>query len=562
MTNKYLNEITLLRRRQAEKTLYAFAKYYMPYYLKLNPSKAHHEIYDLLADIMAHRGKRVAIAAPRGFGKSTMITLIYIIYAICYQKESFIAILSDTADQAIQILDNIKKELTENEKLRLDFPEVFEKDGKPKPPRWTKEQIETLNGIKIHCFGRGQKIRGRKYGKDRPTLIIADDIETSDNVSSEQSRSKIKEWFTKSVLMAGDEKTNFIFLGTLYHPLCLLKEYLNPDLNLEWIKKTYKVIISHPKHLNLWLEWSEIYNGRKDFEGKRGIKAAKCYYKINKEAMGEGVELLWPGKWSYYELKVLCEENFISFCCELQNEPLDPKTQIFNLEKFHHFDKTYGSLDNLFSARSGWLEFYGGCDPCTGNDMARGDYAAIIIIARDREDGKLYVVEADICRRSPQETIARIVEYCRLYRPRTFFVETNNFQKLMRDDLEKELYGNGIYTPVIGIVNTGDKVKRIHSLEPLVNKGTIQLMTSQKILLDQFMYFPNGEHDDGLDALEMIVSNIDNTPSGPSGVSHIKINLPQSPVLGGVPDLRSQCVPHIYNDRDKKDRFAPDPEDY
>ncbi|MCX5656717.1 MAG: hypothetical protein NTZ48_00540 [Candidatus Omnitrophica bacterium] len=428
MTSKFLSEINLLRRKQAEKTLYAFAKYYMPHYLKLNPSKSHHEIYDLLADIMARRDKRLAIAAPRGFGKSTLITLFYIIYAICYCRERFIVILSDTASQAEQILENIKKELTENEKIRMDFPEVFEKDGRPKPPRWRQDQIETLNGVKVFALGSGQKIRGRKFGKDRPTLVIADDIETSDNVSSEQARSKIKEWFTKSVLMVGDDNTNFIFLGTLYHPLCLLREYLNPDLNLEWIKKTYKVIISHPKHLNLWLEWSEIYNGRKDFEGKRGIKAAKGHYKKNKEAMDEGTELLWPENWSYYELMVSREENFISYCCELMNEPLDPKTQIFKLEKFHHFDKTYGSLDNLLSARSGWLEFYGCCDPCTGHDMTRGDYAAIIIIARDCEDGKLYVVEADIWRRSPQETIERIVEYCSIYKPKMFLVETNNFQ--------------------------------------------------------------------------------------------------------------------------------------
>ena len=559
MNNKFLNEIISLRRKQAEKSLFAFAKCYMPHYLKLNPSKAHHEVYDLLTNIMAHRGNRMAVAAPRGFGKSTLITLFYIVYAICYCRERFIVILSDTASQAEQILENIKKELTESEKIRTDFPEVFEKEGRPKPPRWRRDQIETLNGVKVIALGSGQKIRGRKFGKDRPTLVVADDIETSDNVSSEQSRSKIKEWFTKSVIMAGDEETNFIFLGTLYHPLCLLKEYLNPELNLEWIKKTYKAILSHPKHLNLWLEWSEIYNGRKGFKGKRGTKAAKAYYSAQKEVMNEGVELLWPEKWSYYDLMVLREENFISFCCELQNEPLDPKMQIFKIEKFHYFDKTYGSIENLLNPHSGrQFEFHGSCDPCTGHDMTRGDYAAIIIVARNCQDGTLYVVEADICRRSPQETIERIIEYCRIYRPRSFFVETNNFQKLMKDDLEKELCREGIYTPVLGVINTGNKEKRIHSLEPWVNKGVIQFMTSQKILLDQFMYFPNGEHDDALDALEIVVSNIADTPSGPGGTLCIKLNSGQSDVLRDIPDLREQCGPRIYDSRKQKDRFVPE----
>jgi predicted phage terminase large subunit-like protein len=557
-----LNEISSLRKKPAEKSVYAFAKYYMEHHLKLLPSAAHKEIYELLTDIVNRRGKRVAIAAPRGFGKSTMITLFYIIYSICYLKERFIVILSDTASQAEQTLENVKKELTENEKIRVDFPEVFEKDGRPKPPRWTQSQIETLNGVKVLALGSGQKIRGRKFGKDRPTLVIADDIETQDNTLSEASRDKTKIWFTKSVLMAGDENTNFIFLGTIYHPLCLLGEYLSQKSNYEWIKKVFKVIVSEPKHPELWMQWSDIYNFRKDFEGNLGPMAAKSFYIANRNQMDEGVVLLWPEKWSYYDLVVLREEDRLSFYCELQNEPYDLKTAIFNVEKFHYVEKTHGSLDTFLNARQGWLEFYGSCDPAMGEDAAKGDYTAVIIAARDIQDGRLYVIEADISRRSPQETITRIVEYCKMYRPLTFFVETNLFQKLLMDNLGRDLYEQGINTPVLGIDNRGDKTRRIHSLEPSINNGYIQFSLSHTRLLDQFRFFPNGQHEDGLDALEMIVSNIQTTPyvwKNPTSSMRIRV---ESNVLRGVPDLRSQSIPRVYNDRDKKDRFIPDPNVY
>ena len=564
MTNRLFNEIALLRRKQAEKKLFAFAKYYMPHYLKLNPSEAHHKIYELLMDIMAHRGKRVAIAAPRGFGKSTLITLFYIIYAICYCRERFIVILSDTASQAEQILENIKKELTENEKLRTDFPEVFEKEGRPKPPRWTQSQIETLNGVKVLALGSGQKIRGRKFGKDRPTLIVADDIETQDNVATEASRDKTKVWFTKSVLMAGDENTNFIFLGTLYHPFCLLGEYLNKNSNYEWIKQTYKVIVSDPKHAELWTLWSEIYNFRKDFEGKLGPEATECFYMANKSQMDEGIELLWPEKWNYHGLMVLREEDRLSYYCELLNEPYDPKTASFDVDKFHHIEKSWGSREAFYAARQAWLEFYGGCDPCMGEDATKGDYAAIIIVARDIQDGRLYVVETDISHRTPQETIARIVEYCRIYKPLRFFIETNAFQKLMRDNLERDLAEQSIYTPIVGIDNRGNKTNRIHALEPLINRGYIQFSLSQGRLLDQFRFFPNGQHDDGPDCLELIVSNVSvgKPMIGMNGISCIKMNSPQSSEIRDVPDVRAQMFPHVYNSRDKKDKFVPDPNDY
>lgn len=204
----------------------------------------------------------------------------------------------------MQILENVKKELTENTRLMTDFPEVFETYGKPKPPRWTQYEIETRNQIKVLALGSGQRIRGRKYGNYRPTLVIADDIENTDNTFTTESREKIKEWFNKSILKVGAEETNFLFIGTLYHPHCLLGEYLNPEANPVWIKKIYKAIMLGPKHSELWERWSNTYNNKEAFEGLKGPEAAQKFYETNREKMDEGIELLWSEKWDYYKLMV------------------------------------------------------------------------------------------------------------------------------------------------------------------------------------------------------------------------------------------------------------------
>lgn len=540
---KFTPEVYSLRRRLSEKSIYAFAKNYLSHHLVLTPSDAHHAIYAQLADIMERRDKRLAIAAPRGFGKSTLITLIYIIYVICYLKERYVLILSDTASQAEQILENIKKELTENEELRKDFPEVFEKEGRPKPPRWSQNQIETQNGIKIQALGSGQKPRGRRYGKYRPTLVIADDIETAENVATEESRDKIKRWFTSTVLMLGDENTNYVFLGTLYHPNCLLAEYLSPNFNLDWIKMTFKVIVSDSNHPELWSRWSEIYNNRQEYEGKRGKEGARNFYMANKELMEEGVILLWSKKWSYYELKVRLEEDRVSFYCELQNEPYDPRTAIYNIDKFHYIEKRWESVATFLTERQPWLEFYMSCDPCMGASVSKGDYAAVIVIARDCETGILYVVEADVRRITPQETTASIVNLCGIYRPRVLIIETNGFQKIMQDDLENEFRLQGIYVPVQSLNHgsSSHKDKRIHSLEPLINRGTIQFSVTHQRLLSQFRNFPNGP-DDGPDALEMVVSNVDPTPIGIGGMACVPMNSVQSHVLSGIQEVKGHFM--------------------
>ena len=83
--DEYLNEDISIRRKAAEGSILAFAKLYFPHHLKVNPSEAHNEVYELLLQATNEKGKKIAIAAPREFGKSTMITLIYLYlsYLLC-----------------------------------------------------------------------------------------------------------------------------------------------------------------------------------------------------------------------------------------------------------------------------------------------------------------------------------------------------------------------------------------------------------------------------------------------------------------------------------------------
>ncbi|MCK9603426.1 MAG: hypothetical protein M0R66_03625, partial [Candidatus Omnitrophica bacterium] len=63
----------------------------------------------------------------------------------------------------------------------------------------------------------------------------------------------------------------------------------------------------------------------------------------------------------------------------------------------------------------------------------------------------------------------------------------------------------GIYLPLEAIKNTGDKYKRIQSVEPLIRIGSLKLNENHKLLLEQLQFFPRAKHDDGPDALEMCV---------------------------------------------------------
>ena len=59
----------------------------------------------------------VAIAAPRGHAKSTAVTHAYTLASVLFRDKDFVIIVSDTYDQAVLFLNDIKNELRENEDL-------------------------------------------------------------------------------------------------------------------------------------------------------------------------------------------------------------------------------------------------------------------------------------------------------------------------------------------------------------------------------------------------------------------------------------------------------------
>jgi len=500
--SNFNKDTSAIRRKAAEGSILAFAKLYLPHHLKVTPSKAHLEMYDLLLQATNEKSQKIAVAAPRDFGKSTMITLIYLIYLICYAKERFIVIVSHTASQAQKTLENIRKELTENEKLQQDFPEIFESAGRPKPPRWTQGDIITRNNIEVLASGYGQKIRGRRHGADRPGLVILDDAEPDEGWSSPEMAEKMKQWLNKAILRLGADNANYLFIGTVHHWLSVLGEYLKKDENVNWIKRTYQAIVKWPDRMDLWQKFFSIRNFKELYRDNTGPTYAALFYNDNRYAMDAGAVIIWPEKWTLLELMEQYGDNEYGFASEMQNDPRNLSDMVFDVDRFHYCSDEYPTVDALLRGRKDTFRFIGACDPATGKSLLSGDYSAIVVLAC--KDGCFYVIVADIARRSPDRLTRDIIAYARSYPFEKFVIETNGFQELMVKSLEKAAHQERVDIPIVSVTNMGNKVNRLFALYEWTKNGTIQFFRNDKILLDQFRVFPQqGKKDDGIDALEM-----------------------------------------------------------
>jgi len=114
-----------LRIDKQKSDFHFFRKTYFPHYFSLDgKSKLQEELelrYYKIIDKYKPYGLRFAIAAPRGFGKSTDVSIVFPIWCIVNNYKHFITIFSDAIELAETLVEAIKVELEDNERLKQDF---------------------------------------------------------------------------------------------------------------------------------------------------------------------------------------------------------------------------------------------------------------------------------------------------------------------------------------------------------------------------------------------------------------------------------------------------------
>jgi len=525
------------RRKALCKNFSKFREYYFKSYHRCPDAEFHTEISSLLQKISEERGARVAIAAPRESAKSTLITLEFLIYCVCYKIERFIVIASNTKEQGMNFLRNIKSEFLTNSKLRNDFPEVFVGDEKPKRSKLGQEEIITSTGILIMVRGTSQTPRGFKNQEDRPTLVVLDDVEGCE--LSLDGLYKLEDWVMKDLFKSVAPGANIICVGTIHHQASLLAKLTDPNQYHGWHQKIYRSVISWAANDKLWEQWKRIFRRREEYEGANGEESALKFFEVNKEEMLKGIKVLWPESKSYYSLMVMIEkEGDVSFNSEMQNNPFSDRDRYFRIDEFHYWDDHYPTVEDLLAAlrSKSHISIVGACDPSMGK--MRGDRSGIITLVKDHVTQNMYVIDADIVTRKPDKIYEDIVRLHRGRQYENFGFEANQAQEAMAGALGKLVKSANLQLRITHIHNTQvSKIARIQVLQAPLQQGCLILCHKHATLLDEMKCFPRGQFDDGLDALEMAVRIAEDSQGGGT-VGPVEAIYPVSPgypVVEGLP---------------------------
>lgn len=430
---------------------------YFGHYAKYRTADFQKEMFAITEDETI---KNAVIVAFRGSAKSTIMSLSYPIWSILgKQEKKFVLLLSQTQNQARQLMSNLKQELESNALLRQDLGPFQEPDDEW---RFASIVLPKYNA-RITAVSTEQSIRGIRHGVHRPDLIICDDIEDLNSVKTRGGRNKIYRWFSGDVVPAGDENTRVIVIGNLLHEdsmIMRLKENIE-NKSLDGVFRNYPIFLD-----NKTISWPGKFPSME---------------KINSLKRNIGDERAWQRE---YLLRIVSEED-----------------QVVYPEWIHYYDE----LPDKKAIRMVLM----------GVDLAiskkeNADCSAIIsaVIADFYDEAKIFILPSIINRRMNfPETIRQIEALYKaneeINRCVDVLVEDVGYQRAVTEQLREKDY------EAFNIKVSSDKRSRLITATPLLqNKRILFPKKGAEELIRQLVGFGMEKHDDLADAFTLIAHRL------------------------------------------------------
>lgn len=278
-----------------------------------------------------------------------------------------------------------------------------------------------------------------------------------------------------------DGSMDIIYLNTILHYDGVANRVHRSPL---WESHKFRAIIEWPKRTDLWEKWEEVFLNE-------GEEAADDFYVQRKAEMDDGAVVSWPAMRPLLRLMKIRANDHHAFDCEYQNDPTNSE------------DAPFQKLVYWVHPSDAWI-FLGAHDPSMGKRNKGRDPCACLVGGLNRKTGILDVVEAKIARMRPNMQIEKIIEFQEEYHCLVWGIEIIQFQEFFKDVLVERSRERGIPVPARGIRTSDDKDLRILSLQPHCANGTVRLNKNQTTLVEQLTHYPEADHDDGPDALEML----------------------------------------------------------
>jgi predicted phage terminase large subunit-like protein len=230
------------------------------------------------------RNRFTVILAPRGSGKSTVLTVGYSLWRALLNRDLRVLIVSNTQRQTETFVREIRAHIESNSK-------VYDMFGNVKGNFWTPSELD-FRGHRIQkeatitALGAQGSLIGRHMD-----MIILDDIVDAKNSATKLQRDKIWEWYFKTLMPMLEPTGEIHMIGTRWHEADFYSQIISTGSYKQKVDKAL--------------------NGRKSY---------------------------WPSQYSYETLKGYRRQNPEIFAMQYQNEIVQGKNAIFYDKDFRYYE--------------------------------------------------------------------------------------------------------------------------------------------------------------------------------------------------------------------------------
>lgn len=425
-------------------------------------------LHDQIFDLIDSGAPRVAIAAPRGIGKTSIVSLALAARKMLFRLCHFYVYVSNSATSGELQTENLKFELASNKLIKAFFGRVKTKGAEGLDESFSKKAWVALANTLVLPRGSGQQVRGILYHNWRPDLIVIDDLEDTETIENEEVRAKRKQWFNADLLKCVsrvEKDWQLVYIDTLKHEDSLLQELIDSN---SW------------ESVRLEICDDDLNPTAPEFMPREEILREYNYHK---------------------------DENILDvFYREFRNLPISTEDANFKPEYFHHYEEAdlmnpkVGSPPNLTNVVI--------IDPAKTVKMHSAE-SAVVCWGISRSDKKMYFRDCVSACMYPDELYTAAFDMVVNMGAFILAVEVTSLEQFIVQPIKNEMRVRGITVQFLELKAGGNhaktKIQRVRTLVPHYRHGYVyHNRTICGKLETQLLGFPRSKKWDVMDAAAYI----------------------------------------------------------